>query len=86
MKPECKKFKELLPVLSTRYLSYNTCVRVYCSCFQNAMIHASETWSLTKPDQQHFAAQLQSHDQPDRNVKPEDVATKIKQAIGSTCD
>ena len=50
VKTEWKKFNELLPVLSIRYLSYKTLGRVYCSCFRNAMLHASETRSLTKPD------------------------------------
>ena len=66
---------ELLPVLSTRHLSYKTCGRVYCSCFQNAQIHASKTWSLTKPDQQHLQRNDRTMISQICNVKPEDVAT-----------
>ena len=75
VKTEWKKFKELLPVLSTRHLFYKTHGRVYCSCFRNAMLHASESWSLTKPDLQH----LQHNDRAMISqiciVKPEDVTT-----------
>ena len=39
-----KKFKELLPVLSSRHLYFKTQGRVYSSCEQSAMLHASETW------------------------------------------
>ena len=38
-----KKFKELLPVLSSCHLSFKTCGHVYSSCVRNAMLHASET-------------------------------------------
>ena len=43
-----KKFRELLPVLTSRHLSYKTCGHVYSSCVRSAMLHASETWPLTK--------------------------------------
>ena len=45
-----KKFKELLPVLSSCHLSFKTHGCVYSSCVQSAMLHASETWPLTKPN------------------------------------
>ena len=35
---------------SSRHLSFKTCGRVYSSCVQKAMLHASETWPLTKPN------------------------------------
>ena len=38
-----KKFKELLPVLSSRHLPFKTYGHVYSSCVQSAMLHASET-------------------------------------------
>ena len=43
------KFKELIPVLSSRHLSFKTRGRMYSSCVRSAMLHASETWPLTKP-------------------------------------
>ena len=38
-----KKFRELLPVLTSRHLSYKTCGHVYSSCVRSAMLHSSET-------------------------------------------
>ena len=75
VKTAWKKFKELLPVLSSRHLSFKTCGRVYSSCVWNAMLHANETWPLTKPN-------LQCLQQNDRamirqicNIKPQDIGT-----------
>ena len=39
------------------------------------MIHASATWSLTKPDQQHLQRNDRAMISQVCNVKPEDVAT-----------
>ena len=70
-----KKFKELLPVLLSHHLSYKTRRRVYSSFVRNAMLHASQTWPLTRPDRQR----LWHNDRPITRqactVKPEDVAT-----------
>ena len=44
VKTACKKFKELIPVLSSRYLSLKARGRLYRSCVRSAMLHASETW------------------------------------------
>ena len=41
VKTAWKKFKELLPVLSARHLSYKTRGHVYGSRVRNAMLHAS---------------------------------------------
>ena len=49
-----RKFRELLPVLTSRHLSYKTCDHVYSSCLRSAMLHASETWPLTKTKLQRF--------------------------------
>ena len=49
VKTAWKKFKELKPVLSSRQLSLKTHDRVYSSCVRSAMLHASETWPVTKP-------------------------------------
>ena len=38
-----KKFRELLPVLTSSHLSNKTRGHVYSSCVQSAMLHASET-------------------------------------------
>ena len=54
VKTTWKKFKELLPVLSSRHLSFKAHGRVYSSCVQSVMLHASETWPLTKPNLQRL--------------------------------
>ena len=43
--------------------------------FPECIIHASETWSLTKPDQQHLQRNDRAMISQICNVKPEDVAT-----------
>ena len=52
VKTTWKKFKELLPVLSSRHLSFKTHGCVYSSYVGSAMLQASETWPLTKPNLQ----------------------------------
>ena len=42
VKTAWKKFKDLLPVLSSRHLSFKTRGHVYSSCVRSAMLHASE--------------------------------------------
>ena len=41
VKTAWKKFKELLPVLTSSHLSYSSCVR-------SATLHASETWAIVQ--------------------------------------
>ena len=72
VKTAWKKFRELLPVLTSRHLSYKTRGHVYSSCVRSAMLHASETWPLTKTN-------LQCNDRAMIrqicSIKPENVAT-----------
>ena len=72
VKTAWKKFRELLPVLTFPHLSYKTCGHVYSSWVQSPMLHASETWQLTKPN-------LQPNDRAMIrqicSIKPKDVAT-----------
>ena len=75
MKTAWKKFKELLPVLSSRHLSFKTCGRVYSSCVHSAMLHASETWPLTKPNLQHLQRNDRAMIRQICNVRPQDVVT-----------
>ena len=70
-----KKFKELLPVISSCHLSYKTRGRVYSSWFRNAMLHSSETWPLTRPDLQRLRHNNRAIIRHTCIVKPEDVAT-----------
>ena len=72
VKTAWKKFRELLLVLTSRHLSYKTSGHVYSSCVLSPMLHASETWPLTKTNLQcsdrAMIRQICS-------IKPEDVAT-----------
>ena len=54
VKTAWKKFKDLLPVLSSHHLSFKTRGCVYSSCVRSAMLHASETYTLTKPNPQRL--------------------------------
>ena len=75
VKTAWRKFKELLPVLSSRHLSFKTRGRVYSSCVRNAMLHASETWSLTKQNLQRLQRNDRAMIRQICKIKPEDVAT-----------
>ena len=50
VKSAWKKFRELMPVLTTRHFTLRTRGRMYSPCVQSMMLHASETWPLSKPD------------------------------------
>ena len=75
VKTAWKKFKELLPVLSSRHLSFKTCGHVYSSCVQSAMLHASETWPLTKPNLQRLQWNDTAMIRQICNVRPQDIVT-----------
>ncbi|RUS73530.1 hypothetical protein EGW08_018715 [Elysia chlorotica] len=75
VKTAWKKFKELLPVLLSRHLSYKTRGHVYSTCVRSAMLHASETWPLTKPNLQRLQRNDRAMIRQICNVKPKDVAT-----------
>ena len=74
MKTAWKKFKELKPVLSSRHLSFKTRGHVYSTCVWSAMLHASETWPVTKPCFQHLQ-RMTAMIRQICNVKPQDTAT-----------
>ena len=75
VKTTWKKFKELLPVLSSCHLSFKTCGWVYNSCVYRAMLHASKTWPLTKPDLQHLQRNDRAIVRQICYVKPQDIVT-----------
>ena len=75
VKTSWKKFKELIPVLSSRHLSFKTCGRVYSSCVWSAMLHASETWPLIKPNLQNLQGNDRAMIRQICNVKPQATAT-----------
>ena len=75
VKTAWKKFRELLPVLTSPHLSYKTRGHVYSSCVQSAMLHASETWPLTKRNLQSLQSNDRAMIRQVCSIKPEDVAT-----------
>ena len=75
MKTAWKKFRELLPVLTSRHLSYKTCGHVYSFCVQSTMLHASETWPLTKTNLQRLQHNDRAMIRQICSIIPEDVAT-----------
>ena len=74
METAWKKFWELLPVLTSRHLSYKTRGHVYSSCVRSAMLHASETWPLTKTNLQRLQHNDRAMIRQICRIKPEDVA------------
>ena len=75
VKTAWKKFKELLPVLSSRHLSFKTHGRVYSSCMRSTMLHASETWPLTKQNLQRLQWNDRAMIRQICNVRQQDVVT-----------
>ena len=82
VKTAWKKFRELLPVLTSCHLSYKTRGHVYSSCERSAMLHASETWPLTKTNLQHLQRNDRAMIRQICSIKPEDVATVRSSASG----
>ena len=74
VKTAWKKFRELLPVLTSRHLSYKTRGHVYSSCVRSAMLHASETWPLTKTNLRPLQRNDRAMIRQICSIKPEDVA------------
>ena len=73
VKTAWKKFRELLPVLTSRHLSYKTRGHVYSSCMRSTMLHASETWPLTKTNLQRLQRNDRAMIRQICSIKPEDV-------------
>ena len=44
------KFRQLLPILTSKHLALTTKGRVYDACVRSAMLHGSETWATRKTD------------------------------------
>ena len=74
VKTAWKKFRELLPVLTSRHLSYKTGGHVYSYCVRSAILHASETWPLTKTNMQRLQPNDRAMIRKICSIKPEDVA------------
>ena len=74
VKTAWKKIRELLPVLTSRHPSYKTRGHVYSSCVRSAMLHASETWPLTKTNLQRLQRSDRAMIRQICSIKPENVA------------
>ena len=61
-------------VLTSRHLSNKTRGHVYSSCVRSAMLHASETWPLTKTNMQRLQRNDGAMIRQICSIKPEDVA------------
>ena len=70
-----KGFRELIPVLSSHHLSFKIPGYVYSACKRNAMLHASEIWSLTKPNLRRLQRNDRAMIRQICNVKPQDTTT-----------
>ena len=75
VKTAWKKFKELLPVLSSRHLSFKTRGHVYSACVRSTMLHTSETWPQTKPNLQRLQQNDRAMIRQLCKVRPQDVVT-----------
>ena len=75
VKTSWKKLKDLLPVLSSRHLSFKTRGHVYSSWVQSAMLHASETWPLTKPNLQRLQRNDRAMIRQICNIRLQDIVT-----------
>ena len=75
VKTAWKKFKDLLPVLSSHHLSFKTRGRVYSSCVWSATLHGRETWPLTKPNLQRLQQNDRAMIRQICNVRPQDIVT-----------
>ena len=83
VKTAWKKFKELIPVVSSRHLSFKTSGCVYSSCVCSTMLHVSETWPLTKPSLQHLQRNDKAMIRQICNIKLRDITTI--RSIEATC-
>ena len=70
-----KKFKELLPVLSSHCFSFKTRSHMYSSCVRSAMLYAIETWPLTKPNLLRLQHNDRAMIRQFCNIKPQDTVT-----------
>ena len=65
----------MLSVLSSCRLSFKIRGHMFSSCVQCAMLHATETWSLTKPNCQCLQPNDRAMISQICNVKPHDIVT-----------
>ena len=49
-----KKFRELLPLLTSRVISHKVKGRLYNACVRSVILYGSETWPLKEEDIQRI--------------------------------
>ena len=69
-----KKFRELLPVLTSSSLSLRVRGHIYSVCVRSAMLHAAETWPLNTSDLHRLQRNDRAMIRWICKVKPEDTA------------
>ena len=67
--------------LSSCHLSFKTRGHVYSSCVRSAMLHASESWPLTKPNLQRLHRNDRAMIRQICNVSPQDVTTRSNELL-----
>ena len=78
-----KKFRELLQVLTFRHLSHKTPGHVYSFCVRSIMLHASETWPITKANLQRLQRNYRVIHQTDLPYQARGYGhSKVQQATG----
>jgi len=50
------KFRQLVPLLTNKDISFKVRGRLYSSCVRSSMLHGSETWPVRK-ERWHFSGQ-----------------------------
>ena len=76
-----KKFRELMPVLTSRHISLTTRGRLYSSCIRSTMLHASETWPLTTPSLQRLLRNDKAMIRQVCNTRAEDLANVSNKSL-----
>ena len=74
VKSAWKKFRELMPLLTTYHLLPKICGCISSTCVHSALLHASETWPLTKPSLLHLQRIDRAMIRQLCHVKPDEVS------------
>ena len=69
------KFRKLLPILTSRHLSFLVRGRVFDACVRSAMLHGSETWGPNTVDLQRLRRNDRSMIRWICGVRPQDEIT-----------
>ena len=70
-----------MPVLTTRHFTLKTRGRMYSACVWSVMLHASETWLLSKPDLQRLQRNDRAMIRQICGVQSKDIASVQSQSL-----